>query len=200
MTSFDRRLALGQIGENTVVSCLEQEQFNVERNCDGLVIDHRGPSMLTPQGKIPRPDLTISQCGVSIPAEVKTKTNRTKGIITGEVETGIDATKWQDYQEYSRKTGLPVLLVFCEYLYPGALDKLTSMPEVQAEWAKQQRTTVTAKPDSIFAQWLHHLTPSLSHPKYCHGRPMFYFSIWQFEEDWLALVRLHVRQNATRLF
>jgi hypothetical protein len=199
LTEFEKSLIIGQIGENSVTWILRREQHNVERNCDGLVIDGRGPAMATPGGSIPRPDLAVSKRGVSVAVEVKTKCDRTTGIITGKVETGIDYQKWLDYQEYERQTGIPVMLVVPEYLFPGSAEMLLNSTRALGEWEKNKRTTVVARPDNILAQWLKELQPSLRHPTRCNGQEMIYFAVEQFHKDCLALLRSHIDSHATRL-
>jgi len=199
---FDQALILGQIGENTASWYLRKIGFNVERNCDGLIINRRGPSMQVPgQAQIPRPDLAISKRGVVIPAEVKTKSDRTLGRLTNEWETGFDHRRWIDYLDYERATGLRVLMIFVEYTWPGLASYLLRDPRLITEVEETGRTTKKAEPDAILAQWLQDLAPSLGgQPTLCEGREMIYFAIAQFrQKDWLALPEEYVSAHALTL-
>jgi hypothetical protein len=195
---FDQATILGQIGENTVCRMLRDADFSVERNCDGLPRDGRGPSVAVP-GKepIPRPDLVVSNRGVSIPAEVKTKTDRTKGILTKEWETGIDHKRWIDYRDFERATGQQMVLVIVEYSKTVA-QWLLANERINSDFERNGRTDFVQAPDHVMAQWLASLNPSLNKPTFCYGKSMVYFAVRQFRNDWLEFLASIVSQRATR--
>ena len=197
---FDDALLLGQIGENAVASMLSQRGFNMQRNCDGAVTPGHGPSLKTPAGDIPLPDFTISARGVSIASEIKTKTDRTVGVITGETETGIDYQKWLDYKDYKRATGAAVFLFFVEY-NKALITRLLQTPAIRSHFETTGKTTHLEIPDAVYGQWQDRLKPSLNTPTECYGKQMIYFALRQFKgfPGCIDLLNSYIDSNAKSL-
>jgi hypothetical protein len=199
MKSFQDNLIFGRIGENTVAKLLQRHGYSIESNRDGQVKNGRGPAMETQQGNISQPDFTISRQGVSLAAEIKTKSARTFGIKTQQWETGIDHDKWSMYRDYQRETGKQVLLFIVEYF--GGL-----APCVQyiQRSGLGERHDICALPDFILVQWVGVLKKSLTELTDCYDKTMVYFSVNQFVSGpgshvcaWLALLENYIQTNAS---
>lgn len=199
--TFDENRLLGTVGEYAIEKLLGRHGYSFENNADAMARDGRGPSMITAHGKIPRPDFTLSRRGVSIAAEIKTKTDRTRGRYTGDVETGIDYRKWCDYKDYERETGTPVLLVFVEYKNDVAA-RILANPEVQKLWKAEQRVARLTCPDNVYTQWLAALETSLNTSTTCNGTEVVYFALKNFEHGiWncVDLIDAYVNSHARTL-
>jgi hypothetical protein len=198
--TFDDSLILGQIGENTVEEMLVKRGFHVENNASSVMHDGRGPAVETIVGNIPRPDFTVSRRGISIATEIKTKTDRTCGRLTNQVETGIDFKKWNDYKDYTRANGAPVFFFFIEYTVPIA-NGLLKNPKTREEFENKGRTTVKCCPVALFGQWQDQMSPSLNCPTAIRGQEMLFFSIHQFASfaGAIRLMEAYINKHSTQL-
>lgn len=201
---FDHALFLGQIGENWVCRKAREAGFLIERNSAEPVVNGLGPRAYSADyASIPRPDFVFSKRGANITAEIKTKSDRTVGQITGAEETGIDYRRWIDYRDYQRATGNRVLLLNVEYIGRRArgrlADWLIQMPEARKEFEEIGATTYYYPATAVLGQWIECLTPSLDRPTPCNGKEMIYFAISQFATDWLALMDKAITANGILL-
>lgn len=200
---FEQNLILGAVAERAAAVLFGRHGFHLENNADAHARDGRGPSLTLATGaKLPRPDYTFSDRGVSIAVEIKAKCGRSTGEITKEVETGIDYRKWIDYQDYARVTGIPVFMLFLEYMKDLAA-KILRDPEILLQWKQEERIRRFVFPDAVYGAWLADLQPSLGgRPTPCYGTDMVYFSLQQFKWsvwDCVDLLNAHVGQHAKAL-
>lgn len=112
MDSFERSLAFGQRGEQTVSEWLQSRGHLVFPAYEKEGSDYKGPQLFSSSGDLILPDLLAFRDGKAIWFEVKRKTCFTWHRLTRRWVTGIDLHHYQQYLEVRRRVGLPVWLVF----------------------------------------------------------------------------------------
>lgn len=112
MSSFDRTLAFGQIGESHISKWLQGRGHSVFPAYEKEINTGKGPQLFSSDGNRVLPDLLAFKDGKAQWFEVKHKTCFTWHRLTGRWVTGIDLRHYLEYQEVAEKTRLPVWLMF----------------------------------------------------------------------------------------
>jgi hypothetical protein len=205
--SFDRALAIGDLGQEIVRRDLIADGWLVIRLHDMAPADGHGPRIDTDGQGITLPDLHATKHGYTLAPEIKTKTELTFGLITGQPEHGIDGHCYDEMREYERRTGVKVFLVVVEVF------RVDHVPE-EAEWEEGIRMCTTTR--SRYVRWcleadndvdreecLEKLRASVHAVNGVRAlaisqlgvRPngdMVYFPRGQLRPDWLATLNRHV--------
>lgn len=112
MTSFDRALAFGQLGESHIAKWLQGRGHAV---FPAYQLEHqtgKGPQLFCADRNLVLPDLLAFRDGKAQWFEAKHKTCFTWHRLTRRWVTGIDLKHYREYQEVADRTGLPVWLMF----------------------------------------------------------------------------------------
>jgi hypothetical protein len=119
-TSFTEQLDFGAVGEKVVHHLLSSVlpdalfipfyQFLNSNTVPYLFKD--------PANHLNSPDIVILNKGTASFAEVKTKDRWVHYYTVNELETGIDANDYDEYQRVSKETGVPVVIYFLHIIQP----------------------------------------------------------------------------------
>jgi len=111
---FDHALAIGEIGQEIVCRDVIEDRWSYMPLHDIAPRDGHGPRLTTDGAGITLPDARITKHGLSLAAEIKTKTSLTMGILSGEPEHGIDQDCYDHMRDYERRQGETVILIVVE--------------------------------------------------------------------------------------
>jgi hypothetical protein len=112
MGSFEKNLAQGQLGEGIISKWLQERGHSVFPAYQIEQHTGKGPQLFSAARDLVLPDLLVFK-GKNIHwVEAKNKTCFSWHRITSRWTTGIDLRHYEEYQEVSERTELPVWLVF----------------------------------------------------------------------------------------
>jgi hypothetical protein len=112
MGKFEQTLAFGQVGESIISRWLQSRgamvfpAYQIEQSAG------KGPQLFSASGNLVLPDMLAFKGDSIIWVEAKHKTCFAWYRKTQRWVTGIDLRHYQEYQEVSVKTGLPVWIMF----------------------------------------------------------------------------------------
>ena len=112
MSSFDRALAFGQLGESHISKWLQGRGHAVFPAYQIEQQTGKGPQLFAADGDLVLPDLLAFREGKAQWFEAKHKTCFTWHRISARWTTGIDLRHYHEYQQVAEKTQLPVWLMF----------------------------------------------------------------------------------------
>ena len=112
MGNFEQALAFGQQGEKTVSEWLQSRGHMVFPAYEKEGGECKGPQLFAKSGDLVLPDMLAFREGRSVWFEVKRKTCFTWHRNSQQWATGIDLHHYEQYIAVSKKTNLPVWIVF----------------------------------------------------------------------------------------
>jgi len=115
--TFSESLNVGRVAESMIARWLMRRGFCVLPVYEKAEREYKGPQLFSFSGEFVAPDMLAFNTGSKAPAifvEAKCKTGFTWSRRHERFETGIDLAHHLDYLEASKRTGLPLWVMFLQ--------------------------------------------------------------------------------------